>query len=124
MYVRKDTKLYKTMGTVFEQYGIAVSILNRKLIFLDYDEVKDLTENHILAIEAHELGHYIAHHSGKEVMKEDEIQADAIGIQLLLNNDLKESAQLLIDRLEDMGVPYKTYKLSINTLEELKQYIK
>jgi Zn-dependent peptidase ImmA (M78 family) len=96
----------------------------QKLIFINYNKIKDLTNDHIYAIEAHELGHFIAGHSNKEVADIDETEADIIGINILLKNNKLKSAQFLIERLSYDNINYKEYKLSHNIWADIKQYIK
>lgn len=107
---------------IFDKFGVAFSLISLKVIFIDVGQLVDLTDEHIYAIEAHEIGHYIAGHSRGIVNEDEEIEADRIAIKILQKNNLNESAEFLIQRLEDKGIDYKKVKLKYK--KELKQYIK
>ena len=65
-----------------------------------FDEL-GLNTDHILAIEAHEIAHHrLGHDGGLVINEEDEIAADNLAIEILLNEGHIRSADLLRARIE------------------------
>jgi len=69
-----------------EAVEIPMAVVDGRLLKEDW-----FTSNHLLAIEAHELGHILK-------KSEDEPTAEREGIRLLEINGYKEAASILIDR--------------------------
>ncbi len=69
-----------------EAVEIPMAVVDGRLLKEDW-----FTSNHLLAIEAHELGHILKN-------SEDEPTAEREGIRLLEINGYREAASILIDR--------------------------
>jgi hypothetical protein len=122
VFIHEDDYSYKLFGPLFKIYGIALSILTEKIILIDYKQIKNYTEDHIFAIEAHELGHFIAGHADKKLNESDEIEADVIGTYILLQNNKKIAANLLIERLNNQDVFPELWTFSDKMKIALKKY--
>lgn len=74
-------------------HGFALRGAEQKTIVIDgrMRSKRWVTNDHMLAIEAHELGHIIAD-------TDDEVLAEAEGIRILEKNGLTDAANLLRDR--------------------------
>lgn len=84
---------------LFAQYGIAVAIVNYKIIIIDADQTADLSQDHILAIEAHEICHGRLNHGTRQpdqILQEKE--ADWLAHELLTSMNLVTSADLISER--------------------------
>jgi hypothetical protein len=123
LFVSPNEGFYEDLMPLFKQYGVAFSVLDAKSIIIDFEQIKDLTDDHVYAIEAHELAHYIANHFGRDD-KKDEIEADRIAIDILQLNGYNKAAEFLIDRIEENGLNYKDMGISNNIKDALRQYIK
>jgi len=123
----EDT-LYETCNEYFNRLGIAFADLSSKKIFVDGSEVSEdyFTENHLLAIEAHEIGHFIAEHKGAPYYsKQQEMEADWLAINLLLELKMIKAATLLSDRFEfEYKKPYSSLANNPDLDLLLAQYIK
>lgn len=93
---KKISKMLKSMNN-----SIASLLVGTNNIFMDGEVIDDqeLTREHILAIEAHEIAHSILNHAGGLDMIH-EIEADEKAIELLLMRGYTTSAQYLQDRLD------------------------
>ena len=67
-------------------FPISMAVVDTRRLNEDW-----FTENHLLAIEAHELGHIRMNSS-------DEVEAEKEGIRLLQKNNLHEAADILVSR--------------------------
>jgi len=84
---------------LFAQYGIAFAIVNYKIIVIDADQTADLSQDHILAIEAHEICHGRLDHGNRQedqIMQEKE--ADWLAHYLLTSMNLVTPANLISER--------------------------
>jgi len=109
-----NDSLYNKVEPYFEKLGIAFANLAEQKIYFDGAEVSEdyFTKDHLLAVEAHEIGHFIANHQGEPYYsKRQEQEADWLGINLLIQNNLTRAANLLIERFSQQ------YKLSYDSLE-------
>lgn len=122
LFIGKSSPFNDDLDILFSEFGIAFSVINKKCIIIDYEEIKELTNEHIYAIEAHELAHYIAEHYKRDVKEGDEIEADRIAIELLKINGIQKAADYLIDRLLHKGIKYEDIVLSDNIKNDLIQY--
>jgi hypothetical protein len=113
-----EDSLYQACSDYFERLGIAFADISQKKIYVDGAEVSEdyFTENHLLAIEAHEIGHSIAGHKGAPYYSEkQEMEADWLGINLLLKLGFEKAATILADRFE------LTYKNPYDSLPNGKE---
>ena len=102
--VMPSEKIYQKISSLFspDVFGHGFFIQNNDLIIIDGAIVDDnrYTEDHIRAIEAHEVGHAIAGHVGHGNIAQ-EIEADDIAIKLLLSRGYDKAAALLAQRVHN-----------------------
>jgi len=86
---------YDVHEKLFEEFGIAYALLENKIIFIDGKRFEEqrLTQHHQLAIEAHEIGHFISDHKGliNKSLEEMEKEADWAAYRIL--TDMKRTKQ-------------------------------
>lgn len=86
-------------ASLFAQYGIAFAIINYKVILIDEDQVKELTNDHIIAIEAHEICHGRLNHGNRQADQTlQEKEADWLAHRILTSMNLVTPANLIADR--------------------------
>lgn len=103
-----EDSLYKDFAKIFNYLGIAFADLSLKTIYIDgvIIESQNLTSDHILAIEAHEIAHFELEHSASKYDRANqyderqEMEADWFGIRLLNLKNEVDAADLLEDRYE------------------------
>jgi hypothetical protein len=96
-----NDSLYNTAKPYFERLGIAFANLESQTVYFDGAEVSEayFTKDHMIAVEAHELGHSIANHQGEPYYsKRQEQEADWIGINLLIQNNKVKASTILAER--------------------------
>lgn len=122
-----NDSLYLKAEPYFEKLGIAFANLAEKTIYFDGAEVSEdyFTKDHMLAIEAHEIGHFIANHQGEPYYSDrQEQEADFIGINLLIQNVLDKAAKLLAERFtKQYGMEYSVLPNSESLTELLEDYL-
>jgi hypothetical protein len=71
------------------------------VIIIDGERVQEegLNDNHLLAIEAHEIAHAMLGHEGERNQTHED-EADELGIQILDSLKRKEAANLLRERMK------------------------
>lgn len=81
--------------------SIGALMPGQNIILIDGERVntEGLTDNHILAIEAHEIAHAMLGHEG-ERNQTHEGEADELAIEILDSMDRKEAATLLRERMK------------------------
>ena len=81
--------------------SIGALMPGQNIILIDGERVntEGLTDNHILAIEAHEIAHAMLGHEG-ERNQTHEREADELAIEILDSMDRKEAATLLRERMK------------------------
>lgn len=81
--VGKDETEYLFLSKIFKKHGHAFTLSDRNLIVVDGIIVsKDwFTDDHLLVIEAHEIGHHIIKKKG--ICEDQEHEADKIGLSLI-----------------------------------------
>ena len=103
--VYKDNVRYDGCKKLFEKFGLAYASLENSFIFIDGEAIieQHLTQDHITAIEAHEIGHFISDHKGliNKSLDEMEQEADWAGYQILLKYKKKKAAALIAKRFKD-----------------------
>ena len=79
----------------------------------------------MVAVEAHEIGHQIANHLGEPYYsKRQEQEADWLGINLLIQNNLVKAGNLLAERFsQHYGMPYTDLAGSESLMEMLEDYL-
>jgi hypothetical protein len=122
-----NDSLYSKANPYFEKLGIAFADLNSKTIYFDGAEVSEayFTKDHMVAVEAHEIGHQIANHLGEPYYsKRQEQEADWLGINLLIQNNLVKAGNLLAERFsQHYGMPYTDLAGSEPLMEMLEDYL-
>jgi len=83
--------------------SIGALIPGQEIILIDGERVNDegLTDDHLLAIEAHEIAHAMLGHEG-ERNQTHEVEADELAIEILDSIGRKEASALLIERMKSL----------------------
>ncbi len=118
----------KFYDNYFKVFGMAFLDFESMTIFIDGKELlKDgYTSDHIYAIEAHEIAHYILKHNRNEPSVEQEKAADAAGIAILEFLKHEEAKKLLINRFFLLYKHDHSIDINLSTEEKilLKTYLK
>lgn len=96
-------------GIYFKIFGVGFLDFSTMTIFIDGKEIsKDgYTTDHLYAIEAHEIAHFILKHDMKRPTKEQERDADIVAIKLLELLNHNKAKDLLITRFNELyGADY------------------
>jgi Zn-dependent protease with chaperone function len=123
---------YDAIANIFDHLGIAFGDLRSKTIYVDGVQLEEqgLTNDHLLAIEAHEISHGILNHhsSNRELAEYDERQereADWMGVRILDAMGYQEAAQILEDRYENhYGESSEELDQTEKLESQLRDYIK
>lgn len=122
-----NDSLYSQVEPYFEKLGIAFADLAKQVIYFDGSEVSEdyFTKDHMLAIEAHEIGHSIANHQGSPYYStRQEQEADWLGITLLIENGLAKAATILGARFSNhYGMEYSDLSNTEALQERLEDYL-
>jgi hypothetical protein len=101
LVVYKDSLVYEVMKRSLSELDNSIGALlpGEGIIVIDGERVLEegLTNNHILAIEAHEVAHELLDHSG-ERNEDHEDEADELAIKVLDSLGRKEASLLLRKR--------------------------
>lgn len=101
-----EDELYPNVAKIFDWLGTAFADLNSKTVFIDGVQVEhqNLTDDHLLAIEAHEISHSLLnHHESNRLAKYDERQeqeADWLAIRILDRMGHGKASALLEERYQ------------------------
>lgn len=101
-----EDELYPNVAKIFDWLGTAFADLNSKTVFIDGVQVEhqNLTDDHLLAIEAHEISHSLLnHHESNRLAKYDERQeqeADWLAIRILDRMGHGKASSLLEERYQ------------------------
>lgn len=108
--VFNDDPLYSQVKGFFEQYGFGFMVPGQNLMIIDGEilvgepEAKDILK----FIEAHEVAHIILKHDGPRNEK-DEIDADMMALNLLIEKGYDKSIKILLDKFQERhGVEFNT----------------
>jgi len=87
----------------FLDNSIGALMPGQEIIIIDGERVQEegLTDDHLLAIEAHEIAHEILGHEGERNQTHEE-EADELAIQILDSFSRKEAAALLRERMKSL----------------------
>ena len=103
--IYKEYEMYSTVRESLESLDNSIGALLPGLgtIVIDGERVNDegLTDNHLLAIEAHEIAHSRLGHAG-ERNQTHEIEADELAIEILDSIGKKEASALLRERSKSL----------------------
>jgi hypothetical protein len=84
----KDDPEYLIWKKQFKKYGLAIGVPAKKMIMWDGEEIKKLSKDEILFIEAHEYSHFVL---GKHA---SEIECDELAIENLMKIGKKKAAEI------------------------------
>jgi hypothetical protein len=108
--VFNDDPLYSQVKGFFEQYGFGFMVPGQNLMIIDGEilvgepDAKDILK----FIEAHEVAHIILKHDGPRNEK-DEIDADLMALNLLIEKGYDKSIKILLDKFQERhGVEFNT----------------
>jgi hypothetical protein len=87
----------------FLDNSIGALMPGQEIIIIDGERLQEegLTDDHLLAIEAHEIAHEILGHEGERNQAHEE-EADELAIQILDSFSRKEAAALLRERMKSL----------------------
>jgi len=122
---------YKRFNELFDKFGIAIGDLKNLTTYIDIKQFYEqaLNENHVYAIEAHEIGHYILGHSAllQEInINEEELEkeADFAAYKILLKIKQKEAAELIEQRyLDHYGEQVQNFPIKSSQLSKIQKYL-
>lgn len=108
--VFNDDPLYSQVKGFFEEYGFGFMVPGQNLMIIDGEilvgepDAKDILK----FIEAHEVAHIILKHDGPRNEK-DEIDADMMALNLLIDKGYDKSIKILLDKFQERhGVEFNT----------------
>ena len=112
--VFNDDPLYSQVKGFFEEYGFGFMVPGQNLMIIDGEiligepDAKDILK----FIEAHEVAHIILKHDGPRNEK-DEIDADMMALNLLIEKGYDKSIKILLDKFEERhGVEFNEVNLT------------
>jgi len=85
---------------IFKSHGLGFLIPGKKQIYIDGESLGDLTYDHLLAIQAHEISHYKLKHKGNYSEKQ-ELEADVEGYKILVDGNYAKAALILRKRIKE-----------------------
>ena len=85
---------------IFKSHGLGFLVPGKKQIYVDGESLKDLTYDHLLAIQAHEISHYRLKHKG-DYSEKQELEADVEGYKILVDGNYTKAAVILRQRIKD-----------------------
>ena len=131
LIVWPDDENYRGYSRIFSQLGIAFADVSGKVIFIDGVAVENenLTKDHIISIEAHEIAHLVLEHREsarfESYDERQEQEADWFGIRLLDLMGYPKAAKILEKRFKDQyGIPSSKLEETDPIKDKLQAYIK
>lgn len=113
-----DSSKSGELRLLFKVYGIAMADLGSKSIFIDTVNSPHLSDDHLLAIEAHEIAHGRLQHATRDIdLKLQEMEADWYACRILSEMNLMTPRELLAERYR------KLYGEGIDLLDEYMEDI-
>ena len=100
--VFNDDPLYSQVKGFFEQYGFGFMVPGQNLMIIDGEilvgepDAKDILK----FIEAHEVAHILLKHDGPR-NERDEIDADMMALNLLVEKGYDKSIKILLDKFQE-----------------------
>lgn len=105
LVIYKDSVMYPLVKEAFGELDNSIGAImpGKSIIIIDGERVQEegLTDDHLLAIEAHEIAHEILGHEGERNQTHEE-EADELAIQILDSFSRKEAAALLRERMKSL----------------------
>jgi hypothetical protein len=109
LVIYKESVMYPLIKEAFEGLDNSIGALmpGKSTIIVDGERVEEesLTDNHLLAIEAHEIAHDLLGHEGERNQTHED-EADELAIRILDSFSRKEAAELLRERMKSSGKDY------------------
>ena len=109
--VFNDDPLYSQVKGFFEEYGFGFMVPGQNLMIIDGEiligesDAKDILK----FIEAHEVAHILLNHDGPRNEK-DEIDADMMALNLLVEKGYDKSIKILLDKFQERhGVEFEKF---------------
>ncbi len=129
MMLLSNDDLYDKASNLFDKFGLAFAELGSKVIFMDGEKIRaeGLSEDHILAIEAHEIAHHALGHqyANGDYEERQEKEADWFGIRLLDQMGYGKAAGILDNRYSDYyGEPSDSLENTKELNQRLMSYLK
>ena len=113
-----EDKEYRFLQPLFKVYGLAVTDARSTIVYVDggaFDEY-NLDNDHLIAIDAHEMAHIILGHGVKEPNSIEEMEADYFAILILNAMNYGDAARLLIDDFSERhGMLYEEAEERLDT---------
>ena len=122
-----EDELYGTVAKLFDWLGTAFADLTSKTVYIDGVQVdsQNLTEDHILAIEAHEISHSLLNHNESDRLSQyderQEREADWLAIRILDQLGFGKASALLEERYENY---YDESSSELEKTDELERSLK
>lgn len=105
LVIYKESQTYPLIkaSLVSLDNSIGALIPGQNIILIDGERVNEegLSDDHLLAIEAHEIAHARLGHAG-ERNQTHEVEADELAIEILDSMNKKEASDLLRERLKSL----------------------
>ena len=105
LVIYKESQTYPLIkaSLVSLDNSIGALIPGQNIILIDGERVNEegLSDDHLLAIEAHEIAHAMLGHEG-ERNQTHELEADELAIEILDSMNKKEASDLLRERLKSL----------------------
>lgn len=99
----KDDFEYEIWKPKFKKYGLAIGILEKKMIVWDGEAMKNLSKDEVIFVESHEAAHF------KLGPKASEVDCDWLGIAMCWKGGKKGASKVGIDRfVERHGMEFDT----------------
>jgi len=105
LVIYKESQTYPLIkaSLVSLDNSIGALIPGQNIILIDGERVNEegLSDDHLLAIEAHEIAHAMLGHAG-ERNQTHELEADELAIEILDSMNKKEASDLLRERMKSL----------------------
>jgi len=105
LVIYKESQTYPLIkaSLVSLDNSIGALLPGHNIILIDGERVNEegLSDDHLLAIEAHEIAHAMLGHAG-ERNQTHELEADELAIEILDSMNKKEASDLLRERLKSL----------------------
>jgi Zn-dependent protease with chaperone function len=126
-----EDELYGNVAKIFDRLGTAFADLNSKTVFIDGVQVENqnLTQDHLLAIEAHEISHSVLNHHGSNRLAQyderQEREADWLAIRILDQLGFGKASAILEERYKNYYDESSSELENTDALERsLEEYVK
>lgn len=105
LVIYKESVAYSLVKSSLADLDNSIGALmpGQEIILIDGERVNEegLSDNHLLAIEAHEIAHEMLGHEGERNQDHEE-EADVLAIKILDSFSRKEAAALLRERVKSL----------------------